>query len=383
MAPESQPQPVVEVSHSATTSAPVAAAANTVVAPSEPVAAVVVPSSAVPPLKPVATTVDVAEPTLVVSPQEPAAPAKVDAFKAAEPLALSSPAADLVTGSTVAADKPELIPVAPAVQVNLKTTDSVEENLFIPQKPVVTASVRIPLHLTQAEDDHNELAHLQRTGAGEGKMTSAKVDVTFTNSSSLGDDSSSTGNDKSGTQGREKNRENVQAFALSSPHSPEMRESVPVAAPAREDEMKNSLRDSILSQVKHADLRHDVKGNGLISIRLSPEELGDLTINVRVEEHRLKVEVITENQTVRSALMSNMESLKETLLKQNFTMERFDVSTGAGSHGSNQAFREEPGAQRDDVPRQFARSVELADVPMTKRGEADEERESSLVDLIL
>ena len=259
----------------------------------------------------------------------------------------------------------------------------IDVSAFIAQKPAAVAFARNLQQGTLAEDDSSELAHIQRTGASDGKLSSAKMDVIFTNSFSSGDFSPSDGNDKPGPQDREKSRENVQAFTMTSPHTPEMREPVPAAAPVREDDVKSALKDSILTQVKHAEMRHDVKGSGLISIRLSPEDLGELTINVRVEDHRLKVEVITENRTVRDALMSNMESLKETLLKQHFTMERFDVSTGAGSQSSNQAFREEAGAQRDNASRQFFQKVELADLLAPKAGETDDDRESSLVDLML
>jgi hypothetical protein len=64
-------------------------------------------------------------------------------------------------------------------------------------------------------------------------------------------------------------------------------------------------------------------------------------------------------------------------------MERFDVSTGAGSRNSNQAFQEEAGAQRDGAFRQFVQKVELTDNSAPKSGDTGEERESSLVDLML
>ena len=94
-------------------------------------------------------------------------------------------------------------------------------------------------------------------------------------------------------------------------------------------------------------------------------------------------EVISENRSVREALMNNMESLKETLIKQHFTMERFDVSTGANSHGSNQAFPEGSGEQRNNNSRQFTQKVELADLSDSRGVHTGENEEESLINVLV
>lgn len=111
------------------------------------------------------------------------------------------------------------------------------------------------------------------------------------------------------------------------------------------EEAKNTLHESILAQVKASVVSHDGKGNGVMTVRLNPLELGDLQIKVRLENQQVKVEIISDNRTVREALMGNLDNLKESLLKQNLNMERFDVSTGGGN-GFSQGFREERGAQK-------------------------------------
>jgi flagellar hook-length control protein FliK len=82
-----------------------------------------------------------------------------------------------------------------------------------------------------------------------------------------------------------------------------------------------------------------------MTVRLNPVEFGELQVNVRIENQQVKVEIITDNRTVRDALMGNLDALKETFQKQNLTMERFDVSSGGGN-GSGQGFREERGEQQ-------------------------------------
>ena len=110
----------------------------------------------------------------------------------------------------------------------------------------------------------------------------------------------------------------------------------PVAKPVN---LGSALHESILSQIRDGVVTHDGKGNGQMSITLSPGDLGELKIQVRMEDNRLKVDVQATNSTVKDLLMNNLGSLKEALSNKNFTMEGFDVSTGGG--GSNSPLPEQ------------------------------------------
>lgn len=99
-------------------------------------------------------------------------------------------------------------------------------------------------------------------------------------------------------------------------------------------------REQIVNQVKEklADHRF-VADNSQVTIRLHPEQLGELKINVRMDDQKVRVEIVAENQTVKDALLQGADSLKEALARQNVSMERFDVST-QGRQFFNQGFRE-------------------------------------------
>ena len=116
--------------------------------------------------------------------------------------------------------------------------------------------------------------------------------------------------------------------------------------------LKGALHESLLSQIKDGAITHDGKGNGEMSIRLNPGELGELKIQVRMEDNRLRVEVHADNRMVKDLLMSNLDSLKEALSSKNFTMEGFDVSTG-GSF--NSPLPEERGNSRQHPTHRSAR----------------------------
>ncbi len=114
-------------------------------------------------------------------------------------------------------------------------------------------------------------------------------------------------------------------------------------------------REQIVSQVREKLENHRITAdNGQVTIRLHPLELGELKINIRMDEQRLRVEIVAENRAVKDALMENVGSLKEALARQNMDMKQFDVSTGSRQF-FNQGFRE--GRQQEQqfvTPRQSA-----------------------------
>lgn len=95
-------------------------------------------------------------------------------------------------------------------------------------------------------------------------------------------------------------------------------------------------REEILRQVREGLERHAGKRDGEITIRLNPAELGELRVNLRLENQNLKVEMVAASSMVKEILTENLDSLKEALQRQNLNMESFDVTTGReGSPGGS------------------------------------------------
>jgi flagellar hook-length control protein FliK len=113
-----------------------------------------------------------------------------------------------------------------------------------------------------------------------------------------------------------------------------------VSTPVQNDVQQSGLSEQILQQVRDRLVNHDLKaGNDQIVLRLSPENLGDLKLNLSMDGQRLKIEIVADNHMVRDALLQNTGSLKESLARQNISMESFDVTTGgrgAGNSGQGQ-----------------------------------------------
>jgi len=81
---------------------------------------------------------------------------------------------------------------------------------------------------------------------------------------------------------------------------------------------------------------HQIKqGADQITLKLSPEHLGNLQLNIRMDDQQVRVEIVAEHRAVRDALLQQVEQLKESLSRQNIKMESFDVTT-ANNGGLNQ-----------------------------------------------
>jgi flagellar hook-length control protein FliK len=129
---------------------------------------------------------------------------------------------------------------------------------------------------------------------------------------------------------------------------------------AKPVDLKSALHQSILAQIKDGVVTHDGKGNGQMSIRLNPGELGELKILVRMDENsNLRVEVQADNKTVKDLLMGNLDSLKDSLTAKNFTMDGFNVSTGGG--GFNSPLPEQKESPRQQSPSRLARAGSYSD----------------------
>ena len=96
------------------------------------------------------------------------------------------------------------------------------------------------------------------------------------------------------------------------------------------EQAKTAPEPQLMRQVTDRLAGHEVKqGVEQISIKLSPQHLGNLQLNLRMEDHQVRVEIVAEHRAVREALLQQVDQLKESLSRQNIKMESFDVTTAA------------------------------------------------------
>jgi len=190
--------------------------------------------------------------------------------------------------------------------------------------------------------------------AAAGSPAGLQVEVVFTDPSDRGGSSGRNGHSDPGA--KEQEQQSPAGLGLPAARTADAPDANRFALQPKVDGQRTALHESIMNQVTASVVSHDGQGNGTIKIKLNPEDLGNLQINLRIENQQVKVEIISDNRTVRDALMGNLDHLKETLLKQNLNMERFDVSSGGG-HGFGQGFREERGDQRRISPLPFGQDA--------------------------
>lgn len=121
------------------------------------------------------------------------------------------------------------------------------------------------------------------------------------------------------------------ALGVTIQHLPGAQLEVQAAEPA-----KVAAESQVMRQVADRLEAHEIKkGSDQISLKLSPENLGNLQLNLRMEDQQVRVEIVAEHRAVREALLQQVDQLKESLSRQNIKMESFDVTT-ASNGGLNQ-----------------------------------------------
>jgi flagellar hook-length control protein FliK len=108
--------------------------------------------------------------------------------------------------------------------------------------------------------------------------------------------------------------------------------------PVQAEAARAENHEQVARQVQEQLTNHTLKpGNDQITFKLSPDNLGDIKVNLSLEDHHLKVEIVTETNTARDSLLQHVDSLKESLSRQNISIDKFNVTTGGGGGAGNQA----------------------------------------------
>lgn len=106
---------------------------------------------------------------------------------------------------------------------------------------------------------------------------------------------------------------------------------------------RTASSESVAGQVREQLSTRNIKqGNEQITIQLSPDHLGDIKVNFRLEDQKLRVEIVAENRNARESLLQHADSLKESLARQNINMEKFEVTGGNSGSTTGQGAYSQP-----------------------------------------
>ena len=81
--------------------------------------------------------------------------------------------------------------------------------------------------------------------------------------------------------------------------------------------------------------------SGTITMRLHPAELGELRMEIKVEQDNIKAHIIAQNPQVQDILERNLPRLREVLQQQGMNLAHMQVSVTTDGGGNSQLFQEQ------------------------------------------
>lgn len=227
-----------------------------------------------------------------------------------------------------------------AVVATSSPESEIEVQISQPRPITAQAAAGVRQQLNGEQQVENVLTGSEQSNAKE--MTSSRQMPVSDSESMPGSDSSSTGGSSQG-QSDVASENGMLPHDMRGQLRTEQQSASAKAVPA--EPLRQDIPEQVAQQVKERLVQHDVKpGNQQITLTLSPDSLGEIKMNLNLQGQKLSVEIVTENRAVRDAIIQHTDSLKESLARQNITMESFDVTTGgkgSANQGQNQnAWRE-------------------------------------------
>ncbi len=89
----------------------------------------------------------------------------------------------------------------------------------------------------------------------------------------------------------------------------------------------------ILDQVLDRFSLHQRLESGTVSLKLHPEELGELKLQIHIERDNIKAHIVTENPQVQEILERQIPKLREALAQHGYHLDNMEVTVAAEDNG--------------------------------------------------
>ena len=99
----------------------------------------------------------------------------------------------------------------------------------------------------------------------------------------------------------------------------------------QQDEAKEISKNDILAQINNKMQAKNINGQQKITLQLTPESLGKITIELSKGKDGLQAKMLTDNAQVRDMLEKNIDGLKSTLANQGVTVNNVSVKVASAS----------------------------------------------------
>lgn len=88
--------------------------------------------------------------------------------------------------------------------------------------------------------------------------------------------------------------------------------------------------------------------SGTVNLRLYPQELGELRMEIKVEQDNIKAHIIAQNPQAQEMIDRHLPRLREALLQQGLNLQQVEVTVAASDRSGEEAFRDNRGWQQAD-----------------------------------
>jgi len=91
--------------------------------------------------------------------------------------------------------------------------------------------------------------------------------------------------------------------------------------------------------IAHFSVNRQIE-SGTVNLRLSPQELGELRLEIKVEQDNIKAHFIAQSPQAQEMLDRHLPRLREALQQQGLHLQQVEVTIAAHDHTGNERFRE-------------------------------------------
>ena len=80
--------------------------------------------------------------------------------------------------------------------------------------------------------------------------------------------------------------------------------------------------------------------SGTVTLRLSPQELGELRMEIKVEQENIKAHIVAQNPQAQEMIDRHLPRLREALAQQGLHLQQVEVTIASHDHAGNERFQE-------------------------------------------
>lgn len=127
----------------------------------------------------------------------------------------------------------------------------------------------------------------------------------------------------------------------------EIMKAAPLPA-ASEPKALTETRESFSKLVERAKINVALDGSSTASMRLKPEQLGNVTLNLRVVGSQVEAKLIVESEHVKKMMKEEIEQLAVELKRQGFSVDAIEIRVREPSEESAFPFAQNPESENRD-----------------------------------